>query len=113
MNAQQPKTTAQEAALQEFPTTVPTGPTVAPRDLSLIEGVKVTIEALAGTATLSVGELFALRRDAVVRLDQAIDTPLELRLGDKRVALGHLVVVDDNLGIAITEICNAGQVAAG
>lgn len=113
MNVQQPQTTAQEAALEEFSTTVPIGPAVVQRDLSLIDGVKVTVEAFAGTATLSVGELFALRRDAVVQLDQAVDALFELRLGDKRVAVGRLVVVDDNLGIAITEVCGMGQVKAG
>lgn len=102
--------TAQIVMLQELPGGPPAGAPVAQGGMALVEGVKVKVEARLGGAEITVGELFALKRDSVVALDALLDAPVELRLGGKLVALGQLVAVDDRFGLRITEI--APQAAA-
>ena len=73
-------------------------------DPEIIENVEVQLEISIGTATISVGTLFDLRRDSIVKIDRLVDEPVDLLLNGRLVAKGQLVVVEDNFGIRITEI---------
>lgn len=73
---------------------------------SVISGLKLSLEAIIGTAELTVKELFDLQNGSIVELDQSIETLLTLRLDGKAIAYGSLVVVGDNFGVRITEIIN-------
>lgn len=106
----EPRPTAQIVVLSDLPAGAqPAGTPVAQGNLSLVEGVKVRVDACLGGAEMTVGELFALKNDSVVALDAALDAPIELRLGGKLVALGQLVAVDDRFGLRITEIVAQGH----
>jgi flagellar motor switch protein FliN len=71
---------------------------------SVISDLKLNLDAILGTAELSVKELFDLKVGSIVELDQSIDSLLTLRVDGKPIAFGTLVVVDDNFGIRIDEI---------
>ena len=73
-------------------------------NLSLIQNLKIKLEVMVGGVEISVGELFALKENAVLSLDRLTTEPLEIHLDGKPVARGKLVAVDDNFGICITEI---------
>lgn len=73
-------------------------------NLSLISGVKVRVEVVVGSAEISVAQLFDLKKDSVMPLEQLHNAPLSIRLDGKTIALGSLVVVGDNFGVRITEI---------
>lgn len=87
------------------------GPGLLDGNLSLISGVKVRVEVLVGSAEISVAELFGLQKDSVLTLEQLHNAPLTVRLDDKTIALGTLVVVGDNFGVRITEIAPADAAA--
>src|SRR5436190_17584346 len=80
------------------------GPRIFEGNLSLIQGVKVKLEVVVGQTELTVGELFDLKNHSVVKLDVATHAPVDVRLDGKTIARGHLVVVDDNLGVCIEDI---------
>ena len=75
--------------------------------LDLVKGVKLQIKALLGNTEITVGELFDLKENSVLKLDAKTNQPIELQLDGKLVARGSLVVVDDNFGIQITEVVKA------
>lgn len=85
------------------------GNTLYNGNLGLIQNLKVKLEVMVGGCEISVGELFALKENAVLGLDRATEEPLDIYLDGKPVARGNLVVVDDSFGICITEISHAGQ----
>lgn len=72
--------------------------------LDLIQNVKVKINAFLGDGEISVKELFDLKEDSVVKLNQGSDTPIKLFMDDKLIAMGNLVVVGDNFGVQITDV---------
>lgn len=74
------------------------------KDLSLVGHVKVSLVAEIGKAEMTVEELFALRKQSTVKLDQDADAVVTLLLNDKAIARGELVAVGDNLGVRITEL---------
>ncbi len=75
--------------------------------LDLVKGVKLQIKALLGNTEITVGELFELKENSVLKLDAKTNQPIELQLDGRLVARGSLVVVDDNFGIQITEVVKA------
>jgi flagellar motor switch protein FliN len=74
------------------------------KDLSLVGHVKVSLAAQVGNTEMTVDELFALKKQDVLRLDQPADAVVTLLLNGKPIARGELVAVDDNLGVRITEL---------
>lgn len=98
------KTTApQLIELPELAERNPGGPALDGH-LGLIQGVKVRLGTCLGGTTLTVAELTALREGAVLKLDRAVDAPVDIVLEGQVIARGRLVAVDDSFGVSITEI---------
>ena len=74
------------------------------RDFELIKNVEVQLTAIVGTKSLSVDQLFALKKGDVVALQQQLDEPIVFQVDGKPIAYGQLVAVDDCFGVQITEI---------
>jgi flagellar motor switch protein FliN len=83
----------------------PGGATITP-NLDMLKHVEVALEVKIGAATLSVAELFALKAGSIVTLNRDVEEPVEVLLNGKVVALGHLAVSGERLGVRITDILN-------
>lgn len=70
----------------------------------IIENVGVELEALLGTARLTVADLTGLKVGDSVALDAALNESVVLRLGNAQVARGELVAVGEKFGVRLTEI---------
>ncbi len=90
------------------PHPLPGAPVVAAA-MSAIQAVKVRLSVVAGEATLTVGELAALREDTVLKLDRPVDDPVDVVLDGQVVARGRLVAVGDEFGVQVTELARAGK----
>ena len=72
--------------------------------LHAVYDVPVQISAVLGRATMPVSQLLRLGRGAVVALDRKVGEPVEIFVNNRLVARGEVMVVDDRLGITMTEI---------
>jgi flagellar motor switch protein FliN/FliY len=79
-------------------------------DVNPLHQVKTTVQVCVGSVSLSIGELMALKADQVLRLQQAVEEPVDLLVEGKPVARGQLVAVDGHFAIRITELPVALQV---
>lgn len=84
-------------------------PLEVPANLDILLDVPVTLTVELGSAQLPMREVLQLAVGSIVQLDKAAGTPVELRAGHKLVARGEVVVVEDQLGIRITELANASS----
>ena len=66
--------------------------------------VDVDVTAVLGTASLLVNQLLKLGRGAVVELGQNVGDPIDLRINNRLVGRGEVIVVEDRLAISITEM---------
>ncbi len=73
-------------------------------DHSPLLQIKTNLQVCIGELVISVGELLAAKEHQVLRLNHAIDQPVDLLLEGQVVARGQLVAVDENFGIRITEL---------
>ena len=70
--------------------------------------VSIDVVAVLGATNLTVSQVLKLGRGAVVELDHMVDEPVELRVNDRLVAKGTVVVLEDRLAVKLTEIVRSG-----
>jgi len=90
--------------LSELNGTRTPGPSILSGNIELIQNVKVRLSVRVGETTLSIGELMKMQVAQVVKLETALEAPVDILLEDHVVARGRLVAVDDNFGVQITEL---------
>jgi flagellar motor switch protein FliN/FliY len=73
-------------------------------DADAVYDVPVEITAVLGTATMKVSQLLKLGRGAVVQLDRMVGETIDLHANNRLIARGEVVVIDDRLGVTMTEI---------
>jgi len=64
----------------------------------------VDVTAVLGTSEMQVSQILKLGRGAVVELDRLVGEAVDLKAENQLVARGEVVVIDDRLGVTITEI---------
>jgi flagellar motor switch protein FliN/FliY len=79
------------------------------RDLEAVYDIPVQISAVLGRATMQVSQLLKLGRGAVVELDRRVGEAIDIYVNNRLVARGEVVVVDERLGVTMTEIVKADR----
>lgn len=82
----------------------PTEPLRTVQDLEAVYDVPVQVSAVLGKATMEVSQLLKLGRGAVVELDRKVGEAVDIFVNNRLVARGEVVIVDDRLGVTMTEI---------
>lgn len=76
-------------------------------ELEAVYDIPVQVSAVLGKSSMQVHQLLKLGRGAVVELDRKIGEAIDIYVNNRLVARGEVVVVDDRLGITMTEIIKA------
>ena len=79
------------------------------KDLEAVYEIPVQISAVLGRATMQVSQLLKLGRGAVVELDRKVGEAIDIYVNNRLVARGEVVVVDERLGVTMTEIVKADR----
>jgi flagellar motor switch protein FliN len=74
------------------------------KELEAVYEIPVQVSAVLGKATMQVSQLLKLGRGAVVELDRKVGEAIDIYVNNRLVARGEVVVVDDRLGVTMTEI---------
>jgi flagellar motor switch protein FliN/FliY len=78
-------------------------------DLAPVFDVPVNISAVLGRASLSVAQLLKLGAGTVLELDRKVGEAIDIYVNNRLVARGEVVVVDERLGVTMTEIIKDGD----
>jgi flagellar motor switch protein FliN/FliY len=78
-------------------------------DLASVFDVPVNIQAVLGRTHLNVSNLLRLNRGSVLELDRRVGEPIDVYVNDRLIARGEVVIVDDRLGVTMTEIIKDGD----
>ncbi|MEQ8601968.1 MAG: flagellar motor switch protein FliN [Marivibrio sp.] len=84
------------------------GPSGA-RDLEAVYEIPVQVSAVLGKSSMQVSNLLKLGRGAVVELDRKVGEAIDIYVNNRLVARGEVVVVDDKLGVTMTEIIKSDK----
>ena len=73
-------------------------------DLEAVFDVPVSIAAVLGRTNMEVADLLKLEEGDVVELDRKVGEAIDIYVNNRLVARGEVVLVEDRLGVTMTEI---------
>ena len=80
------------------------------QDLEAVYDIPVQVSAVLGRSTMEVQELLKLGKGAVVELDRKVGEAIDIFVNNRLVARGEVVVLEDRLGITMTEIIKTDRI---
>jgi len=80
------------------------------KDLEAVYDIPVQLSAVLGKAQMQVSQLLKLGRGAVVELDRKVGEAIDIYVNNRLVARGEVVVVEERLGVTMTEIIKSDRV---
>ena len=76
-------------------------------DLEAVFDVPVQVSAVLGRTRMEVGDLLKLGPGAVLELDRKVGEAIDIYVNNRLVARGEVVLVEEKLGVPMTEIIKA------
>jgi flagellar motor switch protein FliN/FliY len=76
-------------------------------DLEAVFDVPVQVSAVLGRSRMDVGQLLKIGPGTVLELDRKVGEAIDIYVNDRLVARGEVVLVEDKLGVTMTEIIKA------
>jgi len=73
-------------------------------DLEAVFDVPVRVSVVLGRTKMPVSALLKLDTGTVIELDRQVGEAVEIFINDRLVARGEIVLVEDRLGVTMTEI---------
>ena len=99
---------AQSLTTTDVPATTDQTPTDVERksatDLEAVYDVPVKLSAVLGKTRMEVSSLLGLTKGAVIELDRKVGEAIDIYVNNRLVARGEVVLVEDKLGVTMTEI---------
>lgn len=78
-------------------------------ELEPVYDVPVNVQAVLGKSYLEVSQLLKLGPGAIVELDRKVGEAIDIYVNDRLVARGEVVLVEDHLGVTMTEIIKSNN----
>jgi len=75
--------------------------------LETVYDIPVQITVVLGRTSMQVNQLLKLGRGAVIELDKKVGEPIDIFVNNRLVARGEVVVVEERIGVTMTEIIKA------
>ena len=79
----------------------------AAADLEAVFDVPVQVSAVLGRARMDVGQLLNIGPGTVLELDRKVGEAIDIYVNNRLVARGEVVLVEDKLGVTMTEVIKA------
>ena len=76
-------------------------------DLEAVFDVPVKVSAILGRARMGIGDLLKLGPGSVLELDRKVGEAIDIYVNNRLVARGEVVLVEEKLGVTMTEIIRA------
>ena len=76
-------------------------------DLEAVYNIPVKVSAVLDKISMKVSQLMKLNKGAIIELDKKVGEAIDIYVNNSLVARGEVVVVDEKLGITMTEIVKA------
>jgi flagellar motor switch protein FliN len=86
----------------------PEGPTTrVAADLEAVFDVPVQVSAVLGRAKMEINDLLKLGPGTILELDRKVGEAIDIYVNNRLVARGEVVLVEEKLGVTMTEIIKA------
>jgi len=80
-------------------------------NLQAVYDIPLKVKVVLGSTDLKLNQILKLNKGAIIELDKKIGDPVDLFVGDKLVARGEIVLVDNKVGVTLTELAKSEQLS--
>ncbi|WP_425432960.1 flagellar motor switch protein FliN [Hartmannibacter diazotrophicus] len=81
----------------------------AANELEAVFDVPVRVSAILGRARLPVSDILKMSTGTVIELDRKVGEAIDIFVNNRLVARGEVVLVEDRLGVTMTEIIKSDK----
>ena len=93
----------------DFPEAAESSATGAGGSIDILLDMSIPVTVTIGTTQMPIRRLLHLGPGSVIKLDKAVDAPMDLYLRDTKFATGNVVVVDGRFAVRIKQILGLGE----
>ncbi len=72
--------------------------------LEALYDVPVQVSVVLGATSMPLSSILKLGKGAVIELERTVGEPIDVFVNNKKVAKGEIVIVDEKIGVTLTEI---------
>lgn len=76
-------------------------------DLKAVYDVPLSVSVVLGKAAMKVNQLVKLTRGSIIELDRKVGESVEVFINDRLVAKGEIVLIENKIGVTLTELIKA------
>jgi flagellar motor switch protein FliN/FliY len=80
-----------------------------PRNLSLLYDVNLNVTVELGRTRKPIRDILDLAAGSILELDKLAGEPVDILVNNKRIAVGEVVVIDENFGVRVTDIISQSE----
>jgi len=77
--------------------------------LEALYDVPVQVSVVLGRTTMQLNNILKLGRGAVIELERYVGEPIDVYVNNKIVAKGEIVIVDNKIGVTLTEVISVDK----
>lgn len=81
-----------------------TQPSAASRNIDMLLDVDLKVRVELGSTKKRVRDILELGAGSIIELDKLAGEPIDVYVNNQRMAVGEVVVIDENFGVRITDI---------
>jgi flagellar motor switch protein FliN/FliY len=74
-------------------------------DLSAVYDIPVNVTVVLGKSRMTINQMLKLGRGSVIELDKNVGDTVEIFINNRLIAKGEVIIVDNKIGITLTELC--------
>jgi len=77
--------------------------------LEALYDVPVQVSVVLGKTTMQLNNILKLGRGAVIELERYVGEPIDVYVNNKIVAKGEIVIVDNKIGVTLTDVISVDK----
>ena len=72
--------------------------------LGVVSEIPLEVTCILGQSRMTINQVLKLAKGSVIELDKSVGESIDLMVNGRLIAKGEVVIVEDKIGITITEI---------
>lgn len=80
-----------------------------PNNLNMLMDIPLQVTVELGRTKRTVREILGVSQGSIIELDKLAGEPVDILVNDKLIAVGEVVVIDENFGVRVTDILSTEE----
>ena len=80
-----------------------------PNNLNMLMDIPLKVTVELGRTKRTVKEILGVSQGSIIELDKLAGEPVDILVNDKLIAVGEVVVIDENFGVRVTDILSTEE----